>query len=82
MIKPLSKILETVIPYAELKSSFFGGIDEAHRYGDLTSAEKAFAHRVMGDILKDTQAMSFTARKQKVKDFIKKATKNEGMPAR
>lgn len=84
MTRPLSEVLQIIVPHAELVSSFYGGIDKALAFGDLTVEESAMAHRTFKRVFinKGQSGMSFTARKEMVKRQIKRCKENEGMPCR
>lgn len=84
MTRPLSEVLQIIIPHAELVSSFYGGIDKARALGDITVEEGRMADRALKRVFLDKgqSGMSFTARKEMVKRQIKRCKENEGMPCR
>ena len=84
MTRPISEVLQIIIPHAELVSSFYGGADRACDVGDITCEECGLAHRALKRAFLDKgqSGMSFTARKEMVKRQIKRCKENEGMPCR
>jgi len=84
MARAISTLLQNLIPFAELKSTFFGATDEMRTMGDITEEERVLIYKALGRAFDGQQmsGMNMTAKKETVRRHIKECLKNESMPAR
>lgn len=84
MTRPLSEVLQILIPRAEMLSSFYGAADACVQAGEIERVEYLHALRQLKAIFTDKgqSGMSFTARKEMVKRQIKRCKENERMLCR
>lgn len=80
MTRPLSEVLAQVLARAELSSSILIGLDDARRYGDITSVEHDVANKRIGKWLEANEGLGyypFSTRQRAFKMFIEEVKKNE-----
>jgi len=81
----MSEVLSIVLAKGELTSSIIIGLEDSHKYGDITRVEFDTANRMIGKWLAVNPEMactSFTNKKNSFKTFIKRTKENESMSVR
>jgi len=80
MSRPLSEVLAQVLARAELSSSLLIGLDDARRYGDITSVEHDVANKRISKWLEANDHLpgeTFAVRKEAFKQLISVVKLNE-----
>jgi hypothetical protein len=82
MSRPLSEVLALVLARAELSSSILIGLDDARRYGDITSVEHDVANKRISRWMGthgDIGYQTFGVKKESFRELIREVTANESL---
>lgn len=85
MARQMSEVLGIILARAELVSSILIGMDDCLKYGDITRIEHTTANRMVGRWMASNPTivdLTFGAKKESFKSFIKGVRKNESLSAR